>query len=226
MSTPNEAAADSRFSTAVIAGMSRLRKASTSSRKLKPDDRGEEPGQLGACHRREVVEGGGQAAHVDPQRGAVRVARYDGVPQSGDQGGGGLGFGRRGGEDLGHLDRRPGRWPGLRGPGLHGGHPRDGGERAVEPVERGAVGRGPGLGDQEQRAVEARPEPVGEHLVRLVGGARRGVVGRVGEAQPQVQHGERTPRASPRAAAAASTAGNRAHGARPACPHAATAPSA
>ena len=36
VSTPNEAAADSRFSTAVIAGMSRLRKASTSSRKLKP----------------------------------------------------------------------------------------------------------------------------------------------------------------------------------------------
>ena len=74
------------------------------------------------------------------------------------------------GEDLGHLDRRPGGWPGWRGPGLHGGHPRYGGERAAEPFKRCAVGRGLSLGDQEQRAVEAGPEPVGEHLICLVTG--------------------------------------------------------
>jgi hypothetical protein len=50
VSTPNEAAADSRFSTAVIAGMSRLRKASTSSRKMKPAIEARNQGSLATGH--------------------------------------------------------------------------------------------------------------------------------------------------------------------------------
>ena len=60
--------------------------------------------------------------------------------------------------------------PGLvcAGPACTAATPGTCGERAVEPVKRGAVGRGLDLGDHEQRAVEARPEPLGEHFVCLV----------------------------------------------------------
>ena len=132
-------------------------------------DGDQEQGQLGVRHRREVVHRGRQAAYIDLQRGAVRVLRQDRVAQVADQGGGGRGLGRGRRQDLGHLDRRPGARRGLRGRGLHGGDPGHGGERVVELVERGAVGRGLDLGDQEQRTVEARPEPSRKHFIGLIG---------------------------------------------------------
>ena len=170
------------------AGMSRLRKASTSSRKLKPDDRGRNQRQLGVDHRGEVVERGGLAADVDPQRGARSAAgmtwprsvviRVVVAWASGDVRGD-------------HLDapvvpcRRRGR-PGARW--------RTSASRAAGalPARRARrVGRRTGLRDQQQRAVEARPEALGEQVVGLPGGGlTAGSLALVGGAEPQAQHGE------------------------------------
>ena len=97
----------------------------------------------------------------------------------------------------GVLRRRRGRHREHRsvagGVALHGRHGRDTGLVADvrrHAVHRGAVGRAVGLGDDEQRAVRARAEPAGDHVVRLAGRRAGAVVARVGEPEPQARDGQ------------------------------------
>ena len=183
VSTPNVAAAASRFITAAVARDQQAAEGDHEQQEAEPEDGEQEPGQLGDDGRGEVRVRGGHAADVDPQRRAALGGRDRAAAQGADQGGGGRGLRRGPGGDLDDL--RAGR----RRDRAHAGDVADVGQPRFEGPERGRAGGRAGLRDQDQRAVEAGAEAVGEQVVGLPGGAGRGVVALVGDAEPQVQHG-------------------------------------
>ena len=66
-----------------------------------------------------------------------------------------------------------------------------GGDGVGDRLQRRRVGARRHLGGQAERAVEARPEAVGEQVVRLAGGGVVGVVAFVGEAEAQPEDRQR-----------------------------------
>ena len=170
--TPNAAAADSRFITAAVAGIARLRNTIISSRKDSTTTMPTNSGSLDDSWPGHVDADGGCAADQDLQVLPVQRGRDNGAAQVADQVDGGLVLRAARRVDLGHRDRgmaRPGREE-LRPvaattPGVW--------LAALTTVPKAALSAGPGSGGHQlERAAEAGPEPVHEHLVAPVGGGR------------------------------------------------------
>ena len=77
---------------------------------------------------------------------------------------------------------------------LHRRHEGDavvvGGDRLLQAVHRGDVARPVHVGRHDQRTVEPGPEALGQQVVGLPRGQRRGVVAGVGEGQAHAEHGQ------------------------------------
>src|SRR5262249_10756075 len=187
ITTPNEAAAASRFITAAVSGTTTLRNATISSRKARPTMTARNSGSLPAMTWVKSSNIAVCPPTYTPEGVALLGGRDGFLPQVLDELAG-LGVLRRGGrDDLDDADgaARRGR------DGHRGGHARGVADRAGEPGQGPGVAGRAGGGDQLERAVEARAEAVGEQVVGLAGGAGGRVVALVGAAQPEREHRDR-----------------------------------
>ena len=207
----------SRFISAAIAGMSRLRKTAVSSRNESSTTTPMKSGSLLLSTRREVVEDRGLTADQDVQAAAARGG-HDLVPQLMQEGGGRCVLRRAGRVDVGEW-RRPAcrRCRGSASAAVTRTTPLVCGDRRGDVRERRLLGGVVDLGDKLQRAVVAGAEALGEQVVGLARRAARGSEPGVGGARGASRRTGSRARASAAAAAPAMSAG-RARSCAPSAP--------
>src|SRR5215470_13490677 len=187
ITTPNDAAAASRFITAAVSGTTTLRNATTSSRKARPTMTARNSGSLPAMT---WVKSSNIA--VCPPTYALRVWPFSAA---------GMVSCRRCviswlvlascGEVAGMTWMTRTVLPGGAGTATRGGHARRVADRGGEPGHGLGVAGRADRGDQLERAVEAQAEAVDDQVVGLACGAGGRVAALVGAAQPEREHRDR-----------------------------------